>query len=83
MVSSLFTPIVNIKDSNGIFAKLFLTGKPGTYIYDQYVQINEDIPKINSSLGILEFKFLTPDGLTYNFNNIDHSYTIEIYEELD
>ena len=30
-----------------------------------------------------EFKFLTPDGNLYNFNGQNHSYTLEIHEQLD
>jgi hypothetical protein len=83
MVSTLFNNNIKIQDSTGIFAKLFLAGSSDTFIYDQYVQINQDIPAVVSFLNQLEFKFYTPDGNTYNFNGIDHSYTLEIYEELD
>ena len=83
MVSDLFCSNVNYKDSTGVFAKLFLAGDPGSMIYDNYVQITETIPNAVSFLNQLEFKFLTPDGDQYNFNGQDHSYTLEIYEELE
>ena len=83
MVSDLFCSNVNYKDSTGVFAKLFLAGDPGSMIYDNYVQITETIPNAVSFLNQLEFKFLTPDGNQYNFNGQDHSYTLEIYEELE
>ena len=83
MTSDILNTNINIKDSTGIFAKLFLTGPPGTYIYDQYIQIIDDIPNTYSNMSEIEFKFLTPDGNLYNFNNIDHSYTLEFYEEID
>jgi hypothetical protein len=83
MVSELFSSNINYKDSTGVFAKLFLTGNPGSIIYDQYIQITEKLPTSISSINSLEFKFLTPDGIPYNFNGQDHSYTIEIYEESD
>jgi hypothetical protein len=82
MTSDIFNTNINIKDSTGIFAKLFLTGTPGTYIYDQYIQIIDDIPNTYNNMIEIEFKFLTPDGNLYNFNNIDHSYTLEFYEEI-
>jgi hypothetical protein len=83
MVSNVFNSIINYKESNGVFAKIFLTGNPGSIIYDQYVQITEDVPITNSFINEIEFKFLTPDGNLYNFNGYEHSYTLEIYELLD
>ena len=83
MVSDLLCSNVNYKDSTGVFAKLFLAGEPGSMIYDNYIQITENIPNAVSFINQLEFKFLTPDGNQYNFNGQDHSYTLEIYEELE
>jgi len=81
MASQLFSLNVNLQDSSGVFAKLFLTGNTGSMIYDQYVQISENlrIPKLNE----LTFSFLTPDNRLYSFNDQNHSYTLEIYEELE
>jgi hypothetical protein len=83
MVSELFSSTINYRDSTGIFAKLFLTGNSGSMIYDQYIQILEYVPVVMSNLNELVFSFLTPDGNNYNFNGQDHSYTLEIYEELE
>ena len=82
MVSGVFSSNINYKESNGVFAKLFLTGNPGSIIYDQYVQITEDVPITNAFINEIDFKFLTPDGNLYNFNGQNHSYTLEIYEQL-
>ena len=82
-VSELFSSTINYRDSTGIFAKLFLTGNSGSMIYDQYVQILEYIPVVMSNLNELVFSFLTPSGDNYNFNGQDHSFTLEIYEELE
>ena len=82
MVSEIFSSNINLRDSVGIFAKLFLTGNSGSFIYDQYVQIIDEVPNTFAFLNRLEFKFLTPDGRQYNFNGQDHSYTLELYEEL-
>jgi hypothetical protein len=83
MVSEIFSSNINLKDSVGIFAKLFLTGNPGSFIYDQYIQVTEEVPQTFAYLNYIEFKFLTPDGKTYNFNGQNHSYTLELYEEID
>ena len=82
MASTIFSSTINYKESNGVFAKLFLTGNPGSLIYDQYVQINEDVLSTNSFINEMEFQFLTPNGNLYNFNGYEHSYTLEIYEQL-
>jgi hypothetical protein len=83
MVSEIFSSNINIKDSVGIFAKIFLTGNPGSIIYNQYIQITNEIPNAFAYLNQIEFKFLTPDGHQYSFNGQNHSYTLELYEELD
>lgn len=83
MVSEIFNSNINIKDSSGVFSKLFLTGQPGTIIYDQYVQITDTIQTSISNLNDFIVYFLTPDGNRYNFNGHDHSYTLEIYEEIE
>jgi hypothetical protein len=83
MVSDIFNSNINYKDSTGVFAKLFLSGTPGSIIYDQYVQIIEKLPAVVMYLNYIEFRFITPDGKPYNFNGSDHSYTLEFYEEFD
>lgn len=83
MVSNIFDTNINIKDSIGIFAKILLPGNNGSYIFDQYIQLIENIPITYSNLYEIEFSFLTPDGELYDFNGIEHSYTLEFYEEID
>lgn len=83
LVSDIFNTTINIKDSVGVFAKLFLAGSPGSIIYDQYIQINETLVNSISYLNEIEFYFYTPELNLYNFNNQDHSFTLEIYEELE
>lgn len=83
MVSELFSTTINYKVTSGVFAKLFLVGNPGSMIYDQYIQIEDTLIEAAQNLNELEFRFITPDGNSYNFNGQDHSYTIEIYEDND
>jgi len=78
----LFKNSININNISNIFAKLFLIGPPNTVIYDSYVQISNFLPIKESSLSELELYFYDKDGYLYNFNNIDHSLTLEIYESL-
>lgn len=83
IVSELFSSTINYKVTSGVFAKLLLVGNPGSMIYDQYIQIEDTLTEAAQNLNELEFRFITPDGNSYNFNGQDHSYTIEIYEEYD
>lgn len=81
VASPIFSDRIDIKNSSGIFAKLFLTGDFGSTIYDQYVQLSQFVTSSYSDLNNIEFFFYNPNGKLYNFNNRDHSFTIEIYEK--
>ena len=79
----LFKNSINIGNISNLFAKLFLIGPPNTVIYDSYVQISNYLPIKETSLNELELYFYDKDGYLYNFNNMEHSLTIEIYELLN
>ena len=78
----LFKNSINVGNISNLFAKLFLIGPPNTVIYDSYVQISNYLPIKESSLNELELYFYDKNGYLYNFNNIEHSLTFEIYEQL-
>jgi hypothetical protein len=65
----------------GVFAKLLLSDSPGSILFNQYIQLAEVLSKPIKTLSELEFKFYSPSGSLYEFNGIDHSFTLEIYEE--
>jgi len=65
------------------FAKLYLAGDMNTYVYDQYIQLGQEFQEPISTLSTLTFSFYGPDNNLYDFNNVDHSFTIEIIEQLD
>ena len=66
---------------SGVFAKLLLSDSPGSILFNQYIQLAEVLSKPIKTLSELEFKFFSPSGSLYEFNGIDHSFTLEIYEE--
>ena len=66
---------------SGVFAKLLLSDSPGSILFNQYIQLAELLNKPIKTLSELEFKFFSPSGSLYEFNGIDHSFTLEIYEE--
>ena len=69
--------------STNIFAKILLTGKVENYVYDQFIQCGRTFQEPIATLSNIIFTFYDPNKQLYDFNNIDHSFTIEIIEQLD
>jgi hypothetical protein len=67
---------------SGIFAKILLAGDPGTVMYNQYIQLADTFKTQISSLSDFEVAFYDPLGNFFNFNNMEHSYTLEIHEDI-
>jgi hypothetical protein len=67
---------------NGVFAKILLAGPPGFTLFNQYIQLGDEFNEGIQSLSELEFYFYAPDGTLYEFNGLDHSMTVEIYEKI-
>jgi len=67
---------------DNVFAKLLLASDPSSIMYNQFVQLGEYFPTPISSLSELEVSFYDPMGNLFNFFNMEHSYTLEIYEDL-
>jgi hypothetical protein len=67
---------------NGVFVKLLLAGDPGSIMYNQFIQLGEFFKTPISSLSEFEVTFYDPSGDLFYFNNIEHSYTLEIYEDI-
>lgn len=83
MTNPLFKNSVDSGNLNGVFAKLLLAGLPGYILFNQFVQLGDELVDNIQSLSELEFSFYAPDGSLYAFNGIDHSFTIEIYEKIN
>jgi hypothetical protein len=60
-----------------------LAGNSENFVYDQFVQLGSTFQEPIATLSNIRFSFYGPDNQLYNFNNIDHSFTIEIIEQLD
>lgn len=79
MVIKNFNNIINVSDNKKItsyFAKINLRGLPGTVIYDDFIcpplVFNEPV-----NISSLNIAFYTPDGALYDFDGLDHNFTIE------
>jgi hypothetical protein len=66
---------------DGVFAKLLLAGDPGTVMFNQFIQLGESFKVAISTLSEIEVAFYDPTGELFYFNNMEHSYTLEIYED--
>ena len=67
-----------------IFAKIMLPGKSGQYVFNTFVttpKVFHDCPL--RELDELEFKFVNQNGDAINFNELDHSLTLEIVEAVE
>lgn len=74
---------VKVGKLDGQLAKLFLSKPPGEVIYNQFTQLNFNLKKEKTNLSELEFSFSYPDGIPYDFNGLDHSFTLEIFTRLN
>lgn len=76
---------INNKYLQPCFAKILLPAKPGTIIFNTFVDIgNSNTSKILpiNKLDELKILFLYPDGTKVNFRNLNHSFTIKITENV-
>lgn len=88
----MVTPIDLIDNSNefsivtanllNVLAKINLFGEIGSYIYDSYVMIAREFEKNIPTLTELQISFYRPNATLYEFNGMDHSFTLEITEDL-
>ncbi len=78
--SKILSTYRNIDNISNVFAKILLVDEPGRIVYDTFVCTNviREIPI--ATLSEIDFSFYAPDGTLYNFNNMNHSFTLEITE---
>lgn len=60
------------------FYKFLLSGQPNTYLYNTFVNTPIYFNPPIKTIKELKFKFLTPYGTILNFNDLNHSFTLEI-----
>ena len=63
-----------------IFAKILWADPPGTINYNTFVTEPKIFEEPLRELNELELEFVRPDGIPFNFNGIDHSFSLEIFE---
>lgn len=65
----------NIKKA---FAKIQLCDSPGKVLFNSYVSTPKHYEDPLNELSTIQVTFYDPSGNLYDFNGLDHSYTIEI-----
>ena len=83
MSSNIYNEINNTGIINNVFAKILLSGKKGYMLYNKYIQLCEYFNPPLNSLSTWEISFYDKYGNLYDFGNIEHSYTLEIYENYE
>jgi hypothetical protein len=83
MTSPIFKESYNTGLVDNIFAKLLLTSNPGSVLYNQFIQLGETFSVPIPSFSEWEVSFYDTLNNLYNFGNLEHSYTLEIYEEIN
>jgi len=68
---------------NDIFSKIQLYSIPDYIVYNSYIQMGYELNDNIKSIADIEFAFYNKNNIDlYDFNNIEHSYTLEIYENI-
>lgn len=75
-----FRTIGTIKQA---FAKIILCDVPGKVLYNTFVPMNYIFDDPIHELYELDIAFYTPDGYLFDFNGVDHSFTLEIITVTD
>ena len=83
MSCNIFKDNESLSSNNipNVFTKILLSDSPGTVLYNQHVQLAEFLNSPIINLNSMEFKFFSPSGELFDFNGIEHSFTLEFYED--
>lgn len=68
----------SVSPVQNFFSKILLSGLPGKMLFNTFISVPKIFFEPISELSSLEFTFYSPNGSLYNFNGINHSFTLEI-----
>lgn len=80
MTCAAFDNSYNTGPVTNVFAKILLTDVPGTVLFNQFVQLAYEFEEQVPAMSEIEYTFRNKNGDLVDFNNMDHSFTIEIHE---
>jgi len=75
-----FTSIGPVKHA---FAKILLCDSPGKILFNSFVPMQYTFEDPLENLFELTITFYSPDGTLFNFNGLDHSFTLEVVTIVD
>jgi len=78
MVAKPLETFVSIGPIKSAFAKIILCDTPGNVIFNSFVPTSRFYDDTLHELSQLEISFFSPDGNLFNFNGLDHSFTLEL-----
>lgn len=78
MVADPLRTALSIGKIKNIFAKILLCDSPGKILYNTFVPITHYYEDPLHNLFRLNISFYTADGNLFEFNGVEHSFTIEI-----
>jgi len=73
----------NNQKIKNIFAKIINNNNDYDILYNTFISDSKKLPKLIKFLDELEFKFLDEKNNLINFNDINHSFTIQIEELIE
>jgi hypothetical protein len=84
LTSPVLGSMANTGIVKNIFAKIQLSGPVGTTMYNSHIASPMMFDEaFYPSLTTIEVHFLTDQNEEYEFNSVEHSFTVEIVEQLD
>ena len=83
MVAEPIQTMTNIGPNKFIFAKIQLCDSPGKVLFNTHVNTTKLYDNSNHEVSTLEISFYSPDGYLYDFNGLDHSFTLELVTVAD
>lgn len=83
LTNELLSAIDNTGPVDKIFAKIMLSDPPGSMMYNTFVTNAKVFDDPLSKIEFLEVTVKRHDGTLFDFNGIDHSFSLEIFEYID
>jgi len=83
MINELLSNVDNNSNVKNIFAKILLSTRAGSFSFNSHIASPTTFYNPLKKLSSLEFKFLNFNGEYFNFNDIDHSFSLKITELID
>lgn len=78
MIAKPLVTLKNIGPVKNVFAKILLCDLPGKVLFNSHVNTSRYYEDPIHELSELEIEFYSPNGELFDFNGLNHSFTLEI-----